>query len=54
MTEPAKPIVHCWHEGPEADDGMSTTCFLLDGHEGPHQWTRDDEIRITFFDQEPA
>jgi hypothetical protein len=22
--------------------------MLLDGHNGPHEWTRDDEIRVAF------
>ena len=40
--------VHCWTDGPEEPDGCSTTCFLPDGHDGPHEWTRDDEIMVTF------
>lgn len=39
---------HCWESGPETEDGCSTTCMLEDGHEGPHEWTRDDHIGITF------
>ena len=46
MTE--KPICHCWEDGPETEDGCSTTCMLLEGHQGPHEWTRDDKIMITF------
>jgi hypothetical protein len=42
------PRCHCWQGGPETDDGMSTTCMLWDGHEGPHEWTRDDRIGIKF------
>lgn len=45
MTE---HIVHCWEGGPETEDGCSTTCMLLDGHDGPHEWTRDDEIVVRF------
>jgi hypothetical protein len=44
--------LHCWEPGPETDDGCSTTCMLLDGHEGDHQWTRDDQIGIRFADTE--
>lgn len=43
-----KRIVHCWEDGPETEDGCSTTCMLLQGHEGPHEWDRDDEIGISF------
>lgn len=37
---------HCWEGGPETDDGCSTTCMLPDGHDGAHEWSRDDEYRI--------
>lgn len=47
MTEP-DTAKHCWENGPLTEDGCSTTCFLLDGHEGQHEWTRDDEIIISF------
>lgn len=43
-------ILHCWEGGPETEDGCSTTCMLLADHEGPHEWTRDDEIVMTFAD----
>jgi hypothetical protein len=43
------PAVHCWTHGPDVD-GCSTTCMLPDKHEGPHHWTRDDEISIHFSD----
>ena len=26
----------------------SATCLLQDGHDGPHEWTLDDEIEVTF------
>jgi hypothetical protein len=39
---------HCWECGPPEPDGCSTTCMLWDGHQGEHEWTRDDGIRITF------
>lgn len=41
-------ITHCWKDGPVERDGMSTSCILLDGHEGPHEWARDNEVLITF------
>lgn len=43
-----KRIVHCWESGPLTKDGCSTTCMLLDGHKGEHEWMRDDEIRVVF------
>lgn len=48
---------HCWKDGPwicaEHDDcwcdsGVSTTCMLEAGHAGPHVWTRDDKIGVSF------
>jgi hypothetical protein len=44
----AERIVHCWEDGPPEADGCSTTCMLLDGHKGPHKWTRDTDIRLVF------
>lgn len=26
----------------------SRTCLLPDGHDGAHEWTDDDDIRVTF------
>lgn len=43
-----KKIVHCWEDGPRTEDDCGTTCMLLDGHAGPHEWMRDDEIRLEF------
>ena len=43
-----KVVTHCWEDGPETEDGCSTTCMLLAGHGGPHEWSRDDEIGISF------
>jgi hypothetical protein len=48
-----KRVVHCWESGPETEDGCSTTCMLLDKHDGPHEWTRDDAIVVSFAPQEP-
>ena len=39
---------HCWEDGPLEEDGCSTTCMLERGHEGPHEWTRDDQIGVSF------
>jgi hypothetical protein len=47
MTD-EKRVSHCWEAGPEDDDGCSTTCMLAKGHEGEHEWTRDEDIIITF------
>ena len=30
------------------DGKMSATCMLPDGHDGPHEFTDDDQIRISF------
>lgn len=43
-----KRVLHCWQDGPQTDDGCSTTCMLEDGHEGEHEWMRDDQIGINF------
>jgi len=48
MSEEKRALTHCWEDGPETEDGCSTTCMLLDGHDGPHKWTSDDEIGISF------
>lgn len=48
MSEQKQRVVHCWADGPETEDGVGTTCMLLHGHDGPHVWTRDDEIGIRF------
>jgi hypothetical protein len=43
-----KRELHCWESGPETEDGCSTTCMLPDGHTCPHEWSRDDQIGISF------
>lgn len=40
--------LHCWADGPLTDDGCSTTCMLVRDHDGPHEWTRDDQIGVRF------
>lgn len=48
-AEPSVPrVLHCWEDGPATDDGCGTTCMLERGHEGPREWSRDDEIVIGF------
>lgn len=51
---------HCWEDGPKicrehgvaCDDfrceTVGTSCMLEDGHEGPHEFCRDDEITVAF------
>lgn len=31
------------------EDDWSEICILPDGHFGPHEWTRDDEIVLRFL-----
>lgn len=48
-------VVHCWEEGPrrwdDKDDdpeyGIGSSCWLPSEHEGPHEFTWDDEIQVT-------
>jgi hypothetical protein len=40
------PIVNCWESAGEYPH--TSTCMLLDGHDGPHEFTPDDEITIEF------
>jgi hypothetical protein len=54
MTLQTKRVVHCWEDGPRTEDDCGTTCMLLNGHSGPHKWTRDDQIGIKFADGENA
>ena len=50
--------VHCWFDFDDAywlDDDTRVpghTCMLEDGHSGPHEPTPDDEIGVSFVDQE--
>ncbi len=41
-------ILHCWEDGPRTEDDCGQTCMLEAGHDGPHEWTRDDGIELTF------
>lgn len=29
-------------------ESQGKTCMLSDGHKGPHEWTNDNEIMVTF------
>jgi hypothetical protein len=40
--------LRCWEAGPLVDDGCPTTCVLVRGHNGPHEWTRDDRVTFSF------
>jgi hypothetical protein len=51
MTELENLGHHCWEDGPHVDLGdrtVASTCMLLDGHEGDHEFTPDNEITIRF------
>lgn len=37
-----------------AREGPGETCMLEKGHEGPHEWTPDDQIIITFKEAPPC
>lgn len=45
---------HCWTDGPRTEDDCGTTCMEWEGHEGPHDFVRDDEILVTFVPDEEA
>lgn len=47
---PMNRILHCWEGGPETADGCSTKCMLEADHDGPHEWTRSDEIIVMFHE----
>ena len=38
------------------DEGLTpdATCLLPDGHTGPHEWTPDEDITITFPPAKPV
>lgn len=60
-------VTHCWEdyksfvsdqfgigsrEWCEAHQKGDATCLLPEGHEGPHEWTPDDQITVHFVDDE--
>ena len=47
-------VLHCWEDGPRTGEswesvGVGSTCMLADGHEGPHVFTPDDQITVSFM-----
>jgi hypothetical protein len=50
----AERTLHCWEEGPQTDDDCGQTCMLARGHDGPHEWTRDDAIWLDFASDDPG
>ena len=52
--------LHCWADRGECDEEWrwnvylvdesepGQTCFLEAGHEGPHRWTSDSDIVVSF------
>lgn len=47
MTDKPRPVAQtCLQDGPLTEDGCPTTCLLWCNHDGPHDWTRDDEIGV--------
>ena len=49
MPGKAKIVPHCWEDGPpDPEDYCGTSCMLMLGHSGPHEWTRDDQIIVKF------
>jgi len=45
---PFRQRVHCWEDGPTDDNWTGSTCMLWDGHRGPHEFTPDNQIGISF------
>lgn len=45
-------LIHCWEDGPrvevDADLDIGSTCMLLSGHDGPHEFTPDNKIGVHF------
>lgn len=50
MSAKKCPIIHCWEHCFEADS--IGVCLLEIDHDGPHEFTSGEQIRITF--REPA
>lgn len=45
-------LLHCWEDSRDAE-GNGSTCMLLAGHVGPHKFTPDTEIGVSFADAAP-
>ncbi len=50
-----KRVLHCWKDGPSIMDWMEAhpdrdvdECMLEKNHAGPHEFTPDDQIGISF------
>jgi len=58
--------LHCWTDkgewvtneyGMDSDEMMDAwfhpaTCMLAHGHDGPHEWTLDEDITVAFKEKE--
>jgi hypothetical protein len=65
MTDPTRPL-HCWADyhaslewGSEewvraSVERADATCLLEKGHTGPHEWTPDEGLVVTFAVEIPA
>ena len=60
MPRTTRHVIHCWEDYRSTldfggDEWAATwetgnaTCMLESGHEGPHEWTKDAEIRVRFL-----
>lgn len=49
-----RKIVHCWEDGPRTEDDHGTTCMREDGHDGEHEWARDDQVTVRFSERRNA
>lgn len=51
----ADRVLHCWEDGPIASwseshdtSEVGSTCMLLAGHDGPHEFMPNDQIGLQF------
>ncbi len=61
MKESARIYIHCWADKvsqfepstPEWLEALENngTCLLPAGHEGPHEWTPDQEVVVQFEEE---
>lgn len=55
---PREIAVSCWEAGPEVEiapgEWVVTTCLLPDGHDGPCEFTRGDQIVLCVTRREEA
>ena len=45
--EKVKREAHCWSSATD-DEGRGYTCMLIDGHDGPHEFYANSEIKVQF------